>query len=88
MAIAIKYYLRAGDFRPEPLDNPLGYSNMHEATEQLALAGNLFDSKEDAALASFEVRSRLRMISVRREELRMYNRLCGFNPRTPREGRP
>lgn len=72
-----KYFLRPGDMRPEALTDSVCYPNMAVALEQLALAGNLFDTEKEAIEASISVRAELQRLKFIRQELQEYNRLRG-----------
>lgn len=55
------WYLREGDFRPEPIANIFGGSYYNKRfLEEMEELGNLFTTKEEAARASEEIRDYLR----------------------------
>ena len=78
----MKYFLRPIDFRPERLTEDITryYHDERTAIEQLSIAGNLFDSEQDAREASIAVRAELNRLRFIRQERQEYDRRNGMRP--------
>lgn len=79
---SVRWHLRPGDFRPEPVDGSITrhYPDERTALEQLSEAGNLFDSERDAIDASIAVRAELNRLGFIRRERQGYGRQNGMRP--------